>query len=164
MKISDCSMKGLRITGVADHDPVCVFTATHTYVREQSNSGKVIIQCLGDAWAYFWPVIGDKTVEQFFCKASSDYIANKLRRGKETEVDIDALNNLLRDSGGLLDEIECEAQIYHDDTLYQPLVDAIGDDWHHRLPQKPTREYKHLLLIIESVKEAFNATNVEAVA
>lgn len=53
--------------------------------EHKTRQGKIIIECYGESWSYYWGSMGDRTVAQFFTGESVDYLAGCLRRGTSME-------------------------------------------------------------------------------
>ena len=174
MKISTSMVKKIRITELEKLDPLTVIVENFG-----KGSGKIIIECFGESWSHFWSHMGEQyTLETFFCKASDDYLAGKLCRGREDEPDWDGMPKHLRgeivrmrregemskreareqydEAGSINSEFEVQS---NSDLL--SLV--LGDDWMRCIPDRPTREYKYLCKIIPVVKDAFHSLS-QAVA
>lgn len=166
MKIAESTVKKLRITEVDNLDPLTVIAENFG-----PGSGKIIIECYGESWSHFWSHMGEHyTLETFFCKASDDYIAGKLCRGREDETDWDGIPDRIRKEvvkmrrSGELSKYDAR-QIYNDASSIDHEVavhfngdimsTVFGDDWMCCIPDRPTREYKYLCKIIPVVKQAF---------
>lgn len=168
MKITKSVVNKLRITDVVNLDPITVIAENFG-----PGSGKIIIECYGESWAHYWSHMGERhTLETFFCKASDDYLAGKLVRGKTDEPDWDGMPKRIRKEIITLRRSKelsrDDARDYYDDAseltheinayLHSELLSiALGDDWIRHIPECPTREFNYLMKIIPVVKEAFNA-------
>ena len=175
MNIEKSMVKKLRITDIENLDPLTVIVENFG-----KGSGKIIVECFGESWSHFWSHMGEQyTLETFFCKASDDYIAGKLCRGREYETDWDGMPDAIRKEiirlrkDGDLDKHQ--AREYWDDAssvdhevsahFNSDLLSAVmGDDWVRCIPDRPTREYKYLCRIIPVVKKAFSEIAVGVAA
>jgi hypothetical protein len=71
------SVGSLLISNVPALDPIrviCIDTAP--------GSGRIIIQCYGQAWTGCWSAMGDRTVEQFFVDCDPGYLVNAISGGR----------------------------------------------------------------------------------
>jgi hypothetical protein len=166
VEIQTSMVKKIRITEVLGLDPISVIAENFG-----KGSGKITIECFGESWSHFWSHMGDQyTLETFFCKASDDYIAGKLCRGREDEPGWDGMPEKIRKEvikmrrEGELEKHQAR-EYYNDASSINHEVSAhfnsdllstvFGDDWMCYIPDRPTREYKYLCKIITVVKNAF---------
>jgi len=136
----------IRVTGEG-FDPVSIYLE---YIPREDGGvcGKLILESDSDAWCQYWGAMGGQKIRGFLLKASVDYIAQKLCRGKVWEIDYD---KIAEKSGA-----EIEGQ--NGDTLteeqYAMLVKSYGDDWMHNLPEMHTMEYKRVMRAVDIMKKA----------
>ena len=72
MKIEEAQVKTLRLTELDGLDPVTVM------LEGGIGSGKIIIECYGEAWTTFWGSMGEQTVGEFFCTCNNEYLFSKM--------------------------------------------------------------------------------------
>ena len=114
--------------------------------------------------------MGDRTLEEFFMKASPDYLVGKLKNGIRHEIDdedVEALQIILKKE---IIQDRRRTDISHDRAreLWEDVemlwgweeradvcCEVLGDEWWYRTPKKPNPEYEHLARIVGFVKEAF---------
>src|SRR5687768_1894968 len=154
MNIEKSTVTKLLITGIEDLDPV------HVFVDDtNANRGRVTITCFDESWSYFWGSIGNKTIAQFFCACSNDYLARKFSTGIDsTVVDVDAIEKHARayvcERRKDRDIEKGEARELFDEIGYTDFGDPYGesdlmykiygDEWWDGLPQKANPAYEHL--------------------
>jgi hypothetical protein len=61
------------VTNVSGLDPIVVF-----WCNTSAGAGSVTITCYGCAWTAWFGAMGDRTIQQFFSDAGSDYLETKL--------------------------------------------------------------------------------------
>ena len=67
------SITKVKITQVKNLDLINVYID-----NIKKGSGRILIECYGEVWSYYWGAMGDRTIEQFMIDTDSDYILNKL--------------------------------------------------------------------------------------
>lgn len=81
-------------------DPVTVYLENmgpNGGVDHVTGRGKIIIECYGKSWSSYWGGMGDRTVAQFFCACSTDYLVGCLApQLNSTRYSGDALVTLAR--------------------------------------------------------------------
>ena len=135
------------ITGWDGLDAVTVYVTNY-----ELGQGKLVIECYGDAWAQYWPAMGDRTLQEFVLKAENDYLASKLVRDTK-QTDFDEINDTAHKRG--FEEIcvtsDVEVAMAADD-----MATCFGDDWYMDLPRCHTQEYLYVCRILNAVKGAFS--------
>lgn len=63
----------LRAPGRGRLDPITVI------LRDSGGKGKVIVECYGVAWSYFFGSIGGQTLREFLAQCDQFYLADKLQ-------------------------------------------------------------------------------------
>lgn len=86
MNIERSQVTKLVITGAPRLDPITVF-AEDLGPRQ----GKITIECWGKSWSAYWGGMGDRTILEFFCSCSVDYIANKMTDERADMTDEEAI-------------------------------------------------------------------------
>lgn len=61
------------ITNAERLDPIIVI-----FQNYGGGSGRVIVECFGQAWSAYWGAMGSCTVEEFFASSSAGYITEKM--------------------------------------------------------------------------------------
>src|SRR5687768_13327252 len=172
MNIEKSTVTKLLITGIEDLDPI------HVFIDDMNaNRGRVTVTCFDESWSYFWGSIGNKTIAQFFCGCSNDYLARKLSTGIEsTVVDVAAIEKHARayvcerrkdcdiekdEARELFNQID--GNNFDDpNSEHELLYEIYGDEWWHGLPQKINPAYEYLCRIISAVKQALSQEMVAA--
>lgn len=54
-------------------DPVDVYMQDF-----EKGKGQITITCYGSAWTIYFGAMGNKTIQEFFAEAGTDYLVNKL--------------------------------------------------------------------------------------
>lgn len=164
----------LIIKDVPRLDPITV-----TLEDLAPRKGKITVECYGKAWSAFWGGMGDQTIAQFFQSVSSDYIAGNFDSSiRGMMVDSDSIKEgcfkqVVKDrkerdlskeeARELFDEIEW-AHVGDDGWADPKLMEKIfGEEWWHRLPEKPNPEYQYLCRIIDAVQAALKSLVPEEV-
>lgn len=135
------------LTGLDKLDPVTVYVTNYEIGR-----GKLVIECFGDAWAFYWGAMGERTLQEFVLKAENDYLLNKLL--KETrQTDFDEINELAHKRGFDI----CVTSDVEVVMAAEDMAECFGGDWYMDLPRCPTDEYKYLGRILNAIKGAFSS-------
>lgn len=127
------------IVGIKDLD------AVHFCMEDfGKGQGSITIDCFGEAWAMYWPAMGDYTIAEFLVKASTPYIVRKLTQEPETVIDYHAVGQAIG-----VDDL-CKETLWVYD---KELTEAFGDDWYNgELPEMPNHEYEYVCKIVDAVK------------
>lgn len=128
------------VTGVEDLDPV------HFCMEDFGvGQGSITIDCFGEAWAMYWPAVGEfHKMKEFFLKASTCYLVNKLTKEPQKVTDFEAVAEAIGE-----DEVFPETLWLHEKAL----VNTFGEDWYHNgLPEIPNHKYEYVCKIVEAVK------------
>jgi len=160
MDVKSTTVTKLTVTGIQNLDPVNVF------VEEYSpTSGKIGLECFGDAYSYYWGSIGNRSIMEFFCSCNNHYLSGKFAPQLNSRVpDQNALedhakayiserrreNELTKDEARRLFDKTPYAEI--DD--YDGMFEIYGGDFWDALPQMPNHKWEYLCRIIEAAKEA----------
>ena len=111
------------------------------------------------------------SVEKFFVKASTDYLADKLFNGDINIVDQKAFTNKLYEAiiaqrKSRIDNMSKDrarwywnmvSHCYLDDvSSHEIFTDILGDDWFYDIPQKVNPKYLYVQRIVEVIKQALN--------
>lgn len=107
MKVETTTVTKLLITDLMgapyNVDPVTVIIEDLGVRAERdehkTRQGKIIIECYGESWSYYWGSMSDRLVAQFFTDCSVDYLAGCLKRGtslRETVFSGEALAEAVR--------------------------------------------------------------------
>lgn len=126
-------------------DPVTVYVTNYNL-----GQGKIVIECFGEAWAYYWGSMGDRTLQQFVLSADNAYLANKLV-DKTEQTDFDKIQEDAKKLGSDI----CAASDVELAMQAEEMVAVFGDDWYMDLPTCSTSEYRYVCRILDAVKEAF---------
>jgi hypothetical protein len=163
MKIEKSTVEKIRITEIANLDPITVILEDF-----EPGKGKIIIECYGQSWSSFWPAMGG-TITEFFCRCDEHYLAKNLSLIREYVDDYDALGDQVKrricemrrskelesfDARELFDEANYIEDPYGDNAK---LMEAVfGDEWRHDLniPSKINPDYEYLTRIIKTVQQA----------
>lgn len=175
MKIESSLVQKLRITELDRLDPVTVILEDLA-----PRQGKIIIECYGQSWSAYWGGMGDRSIAEFFCSCSDDYLAGCLDRGlRGCIADYDAFEDKikaevlkLRRSGDL---DASDARSYFDSAEYidgelsahshcEMLTIIFGDEWWYSIPDRPNPDYEYLCRIIKAVKDAIGQLIVKKAA
>lgn len=106
--------------------------------------GSITIDCFGQAWAMYWPAMGNYTIAEFLVKASTDYIARKLTDEPEEIIDFEKVGKAI----GVEDICQETAWVY-----CEQLEKEYGDEWYlDELPKMPNHEYQYVCKIVDAVK------------
>lgn len=133
------------LTDIDGLDPVTVYVRNYAPER-----GKIVIECFGKAWSYYWGGMGDRTLQEFFISCDNPYILGKLLKDT-TETDFEKINNKLNWKGiNVHVENDVEVAMH---TL--EMEECFGPDWYFDIPQCKTADYEYLGRIIDVVKTAF---------
>ncbi len=127
-------------------DPVTVYVTNY-----EPGQGKIVIECFGSAWAYFWGGMGDKTLQQFFVTCDNDYILNKLL-DETRQTDFDEINDLAQKKGFSIcvdSDVEMAWQA-------EEMAECFGPEWYMDLPRCNTSDYGYLGRIVTAIKGAFH--------
>lgn len=73
MRIEPIQVEALQIFDAPKLDPIQVILHS-----TGQGSGRMVIECWGNAWAAYWGAMGNSTLRQFVTSAEADYIANKM--------------------------------------------------------------------------------------
>lgn len=174
MKIEQSHVVRLKITEVLGLDPISVFLEDLGPRR-----GKITIECYGKSWSAYWGGMGDRTIAEFFCSCSVDYIAGNMTDERssivdETSIEEGARRQIVKLRRGevlrnghrigrceitqekareLWEDVDC-ANFGPDGWGESKLLGEIfGDEWWYSLPDKPNPNYQYLCRIIEAVQE-----------
>lgn len=164
MNIKKSTVTKMFITGVEDLDPINVFIGDMN-----ANRGRITIACFDNSWSYYWGSIGERTMTQFFCACSDDYLARKFHLGIEsTVIDSDAIarhakahickirkdRDIEKDKARELFEEIDSTDFDGPDSEYDLMYRIYGDEWWYKLPQKANPEYEYLCRVVQVVREA----------
>lgn len=133
------------LTGCDQLDAVTVYVTNH-----KPGQGKLVIECFGDAWAHYWPAMGERTLQEFVLSAENAYLCGKLLDGT-TQTNFDAINKRAEDRGFDLcvtDDVEVA-------MAATEMAECFGGDWCMDLPRCHTDEYHYMCRILDAVKGAF---------
>lgn len=72
----------IEIPASARLDPIRVYLEDYGDGR-----GRLTVSCFDAAWVAYWSTMGDRTVRQFLCAVSADYIADNLGRASPLKQD-----------------------------------------------------------------------------
>lgn len=175
MKITESTVRKLRIEGAPALDPIDVFLEDHG-----PKQGSVTIKCYGESWTTYWGGMWDgMTVAQFFCEAPEDYVLDRLYPGSDyTTPDWDGLEAKLKrvvieqrrkwvfdkqKARRLFDDIEDLAfpaegeqpSVYVTDMI----VSLFDYCWWDHIPQKTNPRYAYLRRIVQAVREALSSVD-----
>lgn len=147
-----------------------------------SRRGKIIIECYGKLWSAYWGAMGDRTLSQFVCGESDQYLIGCLapqlheskfsgsalaqmarkavldcRRGKTAKHFMYSLDK--EDAARLWSEIEDLEGIEHESDCWsynELLTKLFGDEWFHTAQDatEPNRDYEYLQRIVAAVQAA----------
>lgn len=170
MKIEETQVRRLTISEVAGLDPITVIAEDLA-----PSKGTVTISCYGKSWTAYWGGIGGRTIAQFFCICTDDYLAGELSNIPAHVFEADALVDKARkailfdrrwrdishataceryDDAGRLSDIDSETMAWANSRL---MTEFFGEDWHCDMPTKPNPDYTYLCRIIKTVQEALKA-------
>lgn len=175
MKLTQSTTIKLSVSGIANVDPFSIYLEDFG-----PGAGKITITTAGLAVSRYWSHMGEQhNITSFFLKASSGYLLGKLIGDHpRSEVDDDKVRQaavrqvlLLRRAGEIdkkpARELYAEVQAMPDNWREAPelLFDVFGDDWHCRLPQRPTAHAESVRDLIALTKQAlveYRLTKAEA--
>lgn len=133
------------LTEIKGIEPVTVYVTNY-----KLGQGKMVIECFGDSWAYYWGSMGEVILQNFVLSASNDYLASKLV--KETrQTDFDRIQSDAKKRGFDI----CAANDVEIAMQASEMSECFGSDWYMDLPQCETSEYKYVCRILSAIKEAF---------
>ncbi|MCE3262598.1 MAG: hypothetical protein K0R43_1677 [Pseudoduganella sp.] len=157
------TVQQILIRGAEGLDPIRVMIEDF-----ELGQGRITITCWDNAWVNYWGAMSKSTMAEFFLRASTGYLADKMKSGIEREVcDQEALDRGCRaevikqrragdidkkDARALWERIdwaELEAPVILNSDLFD---DIFGEEWWCQLPQRQNPEYVYLCKIIEAVK------------
>lgn len=165
MKIQTTTITRLTLTNLENHDPIAVYVENFG-----EGAGKITITCWDYAWTNYWSHMGPHSLEEFFIKASPDYLVGKLKTGIRNEIDDEDLESLqdllkkeiIKQRRALDLSHERARELWGDVEMlwgWDERADIcsviLGDEWWHCTPKKPNPEYEHLTKVVGFVKEAF---------
>lgn len=170
MKITESTAKKLSVRDIDGLDNLTVFIENFGVDR-----GQITIVCFGEAWSNYWGAMGEDDIEQFFIRASEDYLVKKLSSGIKSVVtseDEDDLEQHLKkqiikdrraeqinkDKARELWEMAERTDYCSRDNLYE----ILGDEWYFDLPKVPNHKYSHLRKIVQAVKDALKLTGAKS--
>jgi len=146
MKIEKKETETYVLTDMERLDPVTVYVTNH-----KVGQGKIVIECFGESWSYFWGGMGERSLQQFFVTCENDYVLGKLV--KETrQTDFDEINGIAHTKGVSLSvgsDVDIAMQM-------QEMDECFGPDWHMDLPKCNTQEYHYVDRIVSAIKAAFS--------
>jgi hypothetical protein len=183
MKIERSQVTKLVIKDVPRLDPITVYAEDLGPRR-----GKMTIECYGKSWSASWGGMGDRTIAEFFCSCSIDYIAGNMTDERssivdETSIEEGARRQIIKlrrgevlSNGHRIGRCEItqekarelwEAVDYahfgHDGWGESKLLgELFGDEWWYSMPDKPNPNYQYLCRIIETVQAGLKETMMEA--
>ena len=132
----------LKVKGL---DPITVYVTNYS-----AGEGKIVIECYGDAWAHYWPAMGECSLQDFFSSADNDYLLTKLL-SETKQTDFEGISEALQERG--FDTcVTSDAEIAFCD---KEMRECFGADWYMDLPRCHTADYKWLGKIINAIKWAF---------
>lgn len=174
MKIAESQVRKISINGLNDFDPIQV------YIEDAgAGRGQITIVAHDGTYSRYWSSMGDQhNMSSFFRKASTSYLADKLRIGKENEEVLSGFSDILRNEILKLrrdgafkkeqarkcwdesEEIENNSDFidarYLNDNHGDMIYDVFGDDWWHSIPTKKHNDEIYLEIVIGFVKEALD--------
>jgi len=167
MNIKQTTVKKLVVTGIHDLDPVNVFVEEYT-----STSGKITIECFGNAWSYFWGSIGERSIMEFFCNCDNHYLSEKFAPQLRSEIDDhDKLPEYARNyiiemrKEGTFDKKKARALFNQTEYLTMDdssmMFEIFGDEWWYCCPKIPNYQYLYLSKILDVAKEAVKTLIVD---
>ena len=168
MKVTESTVRQVEITEVQGLDQIRVM------LKDLGpGQGRINIECWGKSWASFWGGMGDRTIAEFFCSCSDDYLAGNLAQSLPANIfDPDHLSDSLKqtiikerkrrwltheEARERFDEVEETDFPETVDGLWsmsETMVELLGDEWWYRLPEKPNPDYQYLCRIIKTVQQA----------
>lgn len=73
MRIAQGTIRKIEITDLERLDPIRVYLENY-----EPGKGRITIGCYDAAWVGYWGAMSGDTIEQFFTRCNSDYLANNL--------------------------------------------------------------------------------------
>lgn len=170
MKVNRSQVEKIRIEDIGQShnlDPINCIIENYGEGR-----GKITIDCYGDVWTGFWGSMGG-TVEEFFQRASNDYLINKMSDYRSSVADPDRdpdyLKSLIvkhRGRGDIDKEEAREAFDYVENNRpdrnslmygYTPksfeAIEWLREPFYLDWPETKNPKYEYLSRIIDVVRE-----------
>ncbi len=92
MKVETKKVECVRILDAAGLDPV-----TAVIQDIGPGTGRLVVECFGEAWACYWGAMGNSTLREFVCACGTDYLVNAMRRnGRHTKKEEAYLSRIVR--------------------------------------------------------------------
>jgi hypothetical protein len=143
MKIEKIKTETYVLTDLDRLDPVTLYVTNY-----EKGKGKIVIECYGSSWSYYWGAMGNNNIQSFFVSCDDAYILNKLLN-ETTETDFEEIQR--RSNGAICATTDVEIAMMAED-----MAEHFGDEWYMDLPRCATVEYDYLGRIVDAIKEAFN--------
>jgi len=160
MNIKSATVTKMTVTDIPNLDPVNVFVEEYS-----ANSGKITMECFGDAWSYYWGSIGERSIMEFFCACDNHYLCGKFAP---------QLDSRVIDDGGLPEYAQkyiCEqrrqdcfkkeeARDLYDRAEFidrndsELMYEVFGDEWWERGPKIANYKWEYLCRVIDAAKAA----------
>jgi hypothetical protein len=80
-QVTTSTFDAARIAGIIGLDPVTVI------YRDDKGAGMVFVECYGETWSTYFGSIGPRSLVNFVASVHPDYLANRLRRNKQTKAE-----------------------------------------------------------------------------
>ena len=145
MKTTKAKTETYLLSDIDKLDPVTVYVTNYT-----PGQGKIVIECYGSAWAYFWGGMGENNLQEFFIESSNDYILGKLLE-ETRQTDFDEINEVAQKRGFSI----CVSSDVAVAMQSQEMAECFGDEWYMDLPRCKTTEYDYVNRIVNAIKSAF---------
>ena len=147
MKLAKRRTETYILTALHKLDPVTVYVTNY-----ELGKGKIVIECFGDAWAFYWGAMGPNTLQEFFIGADNSYLLGKFLSETE-QTDFDEINEIAHKRGF---EDLCVSNEVELAMAANEMAECFGEDWYMDLPRRSTDEYQYLSRIVNAIKGAFS--------
>ncbi len=181
MQIEQTEIKKIVLKDLNALDPITLFIED---IKE--GEGKIIIECYGQSWSYYWGGMGSQNLTDFFLSCNVSYLVNCLwdHSKESSENDFEGIVSKVRK---WVVELRREERIdknnaralYDIDDWSEYAPQHTYDSWRcpelvdesefgslyllhdNDIPQRSTQEYSYLTRIVESIRKAFDQLNQE---
>ncbi len=166
MQITKSNLVKMTITGAPGHDPIGIFIEDI-----EPGKGKIVVETGGDSWTAYWGAMGrDKTVAQFVCSTSADYLIGCMVPGMRSHrydpaeaqricfqhIITERRRRNMEKHEAMLLWATVKHTHFHDHmagnaTLFQ---EVFGDEWWFNLPESPNPSWTKIERVMCTVQEA----------
>lgn len=128
--------------------------------------GELHVDCGGYRWGTTWGAMGTDSTLAFIASCDEDYLLNRLCPTNPKVEDLPALRKMAKQSvlkqrrAGEINK-ETASSRYHALGRMVDMYDsssllhkALGEDWHHNIPMKPSNQYAYYHGIMQAICQA----------